>query len=229
MCRGGGRPSGTADSEPLPSVTVFPYRGRPGLRTHRRAMRRAGRSVSGNLRQGSGIGPRAARLLVPFRAPGTGSTALATAVHGGPMEVGTLTGRRYRVAIDRKQVQRMDLGPGPLGSRVRCMVPLTGSVDEHWRACFRAVQVEDTGFFPLPAGADERRDHVHADGDGKRKRNRLGAQDPRLPDRGGERPRLEPRARIAERQVRPAVQAFFFWNSFMKARRASTPAGGNAL
>ena len=63
------------------------------------------------------------------------------------MEVGTLTGRRYRVAIERKQVQRMDLGPGPLGSRVRCMVPLTGSVDEHWRACFRAVQVEDTGFF----------------------------------------------------------------------------------
>jgi hypothetical protein len=63
------------------------------------------------------------------------------------MEIGTLTGRRYRVALDREHVQRMDLGPGPLGNRVRCTVPLTGSVDEHWRACFRAVQVDDTGFF----------------------------------------------------------------------------------
>ncbi|MDQ6892086.1 MAG: hypothetical protein M3167_05330 [Acidobacteriota bacterium] len=63
------------------------------------------------------------------------------------MEIGTLTGRRYRVALERDRVQRMDLGPGPLGSRVRCTVPLTGSVDEHWRACFRAVQVDDTGFF----------------------------------------------------------------------------------
>ena len=63
------------------------------------------------------------------------------------MEIGTLTGRRYRVALERDRVQRMDLGPGPLGSRIRCTVPLTGSVDEHWRACFRAVQVDDTGFF----------------------------------------------------------------------------------
>lgn len=63
------------------------------------------------------------------------------------MEIGTLTGRRYRVALDRAGMQRVDLGPGPLGNRVRCVVPLTGSVDEHWRACFRAVQVDDTGFF----------------------------------------------------------------------------------
>ena len=63
------------------------------------------------------------------------------------MEIGTLLGKRYRVAMDRAHVERMDLGPGPLGTRVRCTVPLTGAVDEHWRACFRAVQVEDTGFF----------------------------------------------------------------------------------
>jgi hypothetical protein len=63
------------------------------------------------------------------------------------MEVGTLAGRRYRVAIEGQSVERMDLGPGPLGARVRCTVPLSGAVDEHWRACFRAVQVDDTGFF----------------------------------------------------------------------------------
>ena len=63
------------------------------------------------------------------------------------MEVGTLSRRRSRVTIERDQIRRMELGPGPLGTRVRCIVPLHGPVDEHWRASFRAVQLEDTDFF----------------------------------------------------------------------------------
>ena len=41
----------------------------------------------------------------------------------------------------------MEMGSGPSGSRVRCTVALVGNVDETWRKCFRAVQLEDTGFF----------------------------------------------------------------------------------
>ncbi|MCA1611379.1 MAG: hypothetical protein LC780_11050 [Acidobacteria bacterium] len=41
----------------------------------------------------------------------------------------------------------MDMGTGLAGNRVRCAVSLSGTVDETWRKCFRAVQLEDTGFF----------------------------------------------------------------------------------
>jgi hypothetical protein len=55
--------------------------------------------------------------------------------------------KSYRVSLDQKGMRRIELGPGPLGTRVRCVVPLTGDVDEHWRQSFRTVQLEDTGFF----------------------------------------------------------------------------------
>ena len=63
------------------------------------------------------------------------------------MNVTTSTHRTYAVSLDRKNVRRTDMGPGPLGNRVRCFVPLTGEVDEHWRLSFRSVQLEDTGYF----------------------------------------------------------------------------------
>jgi len=53
----------------------------------------------------------------------------------------------YRVGLDRDHLRRLDIGPGPLGTRIRCLVPLIGEVDESWRQAFRAVQLEDTGFF----------------------------------------------------------------------------------
>lgn len=55
--------------------------------------------------------------------------------------------KTYGVSLDRKGVRRIDMGPGPLGTRVRCTVPLSGEIDEHWRVSFRRVQLEDTGFF----------------------------------------------------------------------------------
>jgi hypothetical protein len=55
--------------------------------------------------------------------------------------------RTYSVALDRKHIRRTEMGPGPLGNRVRCFVPVVGEVDEHWRQSFRGVQLEDTGYF----------------------------------------------------------------------------------
>jgi hypothetical protein len=63
------------------------------------------------------------------------------------MSVSTQNKKSYRVSLDRKGMRRIELGAGPLGTRVRCVVPLAGDVDEHWRQSFRAVQLEDTGFF----------------------------------------------------------------------------------
>jgi hypothetical protein len=63
------------------------------------------------------------------------------------MSVSTEEKKSYRVTLDQKGMRRIELGPGPLGTRVRCLVPLAGDVDEHWRQSFRSVQLEDTGFF----------------------------------------------------------------------------------
>ncbi len=63
------------------------------------------------------------------------------------MDVTARERRIYRVALDRNGMRRIEMGSGPLGTRVRCMIPLTGDVDEHWRQCLRTVQLEDTGFF----------------------------------------------------------------------------------
>jgi len=63
------------------------------------------------------------------------------------MNVATQPHKTYEVGLDRKGIRRTEMGPGPLGNRVRCFVPLTGAVDEHWRQSFRKVQLEDTGFF----------------------------------------------------------------------------------
>ncbi|MEO8431008.1 MAG: hypothetical protein ABI592_05815 [Acidobacteriota bacterium] len=63
------------------------------------------------------------------------------------MENAALERARAHVEFDRTQVVRAELGPGPLGTRVRCTVPLAGPVDERWRRTFRSVQLEDTGFF----------------------------------------------------------------------------------
>lgn len=51
------------------------------------------------------------------------------------------------VGFRANEIRRMEMGSGPSGSRVRCTVALVGNVDETWRKCFRAVQLEDTGFF----------------------------------------------------------------------------------
>lgn len=63
------------------------------------------------------------------------------------MNVATQPHRTYAVDLDRKGIRRTEMGEGPLGRRVRCFVPLTGEIDEHWRRSFRTVQLEDTGFF----------------------------------------------------------------------------------
>lgn len=63
------------------------------------------------------------------------------------MNITTAAHRTYSVALDRKGIRRTEMGPGPLGNRVRCFVPIAGEVDEHWRQSFRAVQLEDTGYF----------------------------------------------------------------------------------
>jgi hypothetical protein len=45
-------------------------------------------------------------------------------------------------------LRRSELPPSPMGERkVRCSVQLSGTIDEHWRRCFRLVQMDDTGFF----------------------------------------------------------------------------------
>ena len=59
----------------------------------------------------------------------------------------TMPGRTYGVSLDRAHIRRIEMGPSPVGNRVRCFVPLRGDVDEHWRRSFRAVQLEDTGYF----------------------------------------------------------------------------------
>ncbi|MDQ2870076.1 MAG: hypothetical protein M3S32_04995 [Acidobacteriota bacterium] len=51
------------------------------------------------------------------------------------------------VGFRANEIRRMEMGTGLGGSRVRCTVALSGTVDETWRRCFRAVQLEDTGFF----------------------------------------------------------------------------------
>ncbi len=63
------------------------------------------------------------------------------------MEIATQDRARERVGFERREILRAELGPGPLGTRVRCTVPLQGQVDEVWRRTFRTVQLEDTGFF----------------------------------------------------------------------------------
>lgn len=63
------------------------------------------------------------------------------------MEIATQDRARERVGFERSEILRAELGPGPLGTRVRCTVPLQGQVDEVWRRMFRTVQLEDTGFF----------------------------------------------------------------------------------
>jgi hypothetical protein len=63
------------------------------------------------------------------------------------MNVTTTPQRTYSISLDRKNMRRNEMGPGPLGSRVRCFVPLKGEVDEQWRRSFRTVQLEDTGYF----------------------------------------------------------------------------------
>ncbi len=63
------------------------------------------------------------------------------------MNVTATPHRTYAVCIDRTAIRRTDIGDSPLGKRVRCFVPLAGNVDEHWRRCFRTVQLEDTGYF----------------------------------------------------------------------------------
>ena len=55
--------------------------------------------------------------------------------------------RAHSVSFRPDQVRRTEMGSAPVGTRVRCTVPLTGDVDEAWRTAFRAVQLEDTGFF----------------------------------------------------------------------------------
>ncbi len=55
--------------------------------------------------------------------------------------------RGYRVTFRPEDVERAEMGPTPTGRRVRCTVPLTGDVNEAWRTSYRAVQLEDTGFF----------------------------------------------------------------------------------
>ena len=63
------------------------------------------------------------------------------------MNVTTTPHRAYSISLDRRNMRRTEMGPGPLGSRVRCFVPLRGEVDEQWRRSFRTVQLEDTGYF----------------------------------------------------------------------------------
>ena len=63
------------------------------------------------------------------------------------MEIATQDRARERIGFERRDILRSELGPGPLGTRVRCTVPLQGRLDEQWRRTFRTVQLEDTGFF----------------------------------------------------------------------------------
>jgi hypothetical protein len=63
------------------------------------------------------------------------------------MNIAMHTRKTYLVGLDAKGMRRNEMGPGPLGTRIRCFLPLTGDVDDHWRQSFRAVQLEDTGFF----------------------------------------------------------------------------------
>ena len=55
--------------------------------------------------------------------------------------------RTYRVELVPDRMRRSEMGSGPLGTRVRCSVPLSGELDEHWRQSFRTVQLEDSGLF----------------------------------------------------------------------------------
>ncbi len=63
------------------------------------------------------------------------------------MNIAARARRVHSVRFQPDQVRRTGLGPTPSGTRIRCTVPLTGEVDEAWRTSFRAVQLEDTGFF----------------------------------------------------------------------------------
>ncbi len=56
--------------------------------------------------------------------------------------------KRYEVHVDRSSLRKGDVSRSPLGEeRCRFAVELAGQVDEHWRRCFRLVQMDDTGFF----------------------------------------------------------------------------------
>lgn len=58
------------------------------------------------------------------------------------------TVQQHDVKVDRGTLRKSELPPSPLGEpRVRCSVQLSGTIDEHWRRCFRLVQMDDTGFF----------------------------------------------------------------------------------
>jgi len=52
------------------------------------------------------------------------------------------------VGLFVRGVQRREAGADPAGNpRVSFTIPLTGRVDDRWRRCFRAQQLDDTGHF----------------------------------------------------------------------------------
>lgn len=54
----------------------------------------------------------------------------------------------YDVGIDTQAARRREIGFDPTGqARVCVTLPLSGRVDDRWRRSFRAIQLEDTGYF----------------------------------------------------------------------------------